>query len=209
MLAISYMMLQGTPYVYQGQEIGMTNKQFEDINEFKDVMVAYIRKVFGVFEPIFRKLIVKVLNKRARDHARMPMQWNDKEYAGFSTVEPWMCINPNYKEINVEEAMKDPDSIYYFYKKVIDFRKNSPLVRYGTFKEHYKSSDDVYCYERWWEGERLLIICNFKNNEVPFDIPDDMVYTECELKLHNYGYDRPKAQSMVLRPYEAAVYILK
>ena len=209
MLAVSYMMLQGTPYVYQGQEIGMTNKKFEDINEFKDVMVAYIRKVLSVFEPMLRKLVVKILNKRARDHARMPMQWTAGEYAGFSTVEPWMSINPNYKEINVEEAMADPDSIYHFYKKVIEFRKNSPLVRYGTFKEHFKSSDDLYCYERWWEGERLLVICNFKNSEVPFDIPNDLVYTECELKLHNYGYDRPQAQSMVLRPYETAVYILK
>lgn len=209
MLAISYQFLQGTPYVYQGQEIGMTNYPFKNLSEFQDVLVRYVEKTLGKLLPLLKGIVYKVFMKRARDHARTPMQWSNKENAGFSNVKPWMPVNPNYTEINVEEAMADPDSIYHFYKKLIAFRKGNDIIKYGTYKENFGSSKDIYCYERWWRGDRVFVLCNFKNKEVPFTLPGDAVYTSCELKLHNYGYDRAELKDMTLRPYEALVYLLK
>lgn len=209
MLAVSYQLLQGTPYVYQGQEIGMLNYPFKSLDEFKDLFVNYIRKALGVLEPLLRKLVFKVLLIRARDHARTPMQWSDGKNAGFSDGTPWLNVNPNYKYINVEEAEKDPDSILNFYRKIIAFRKGNDIIKYGTYKENFAGSKDIYCYERWWHGERIFVICNFKNKEIPFKLPKDCVYASSELKLHNYGYDRPELKESVLRPYEALVYLLK
>ncbi len=209
MLAVSYQLLQGLPYVYQGQEIGMTNYPFTDLEQFEDVMVDYVRKTLGKLEPLLRGVLLKVLKRRARDQARTPMQWTSGENAGFTTGTPWMFINPNHTEINVEEAEKDPDSILNFYRKLIAFRRDNDIIKNGTFKENFASRKDIYCYERWWRGERLFVVCNFVNKEVPFKLPGDAVYANCELKLHNYGYDRPELKEGTLRPYEALVYLLK
>ncbi len=209
MLATSLHCLQGAPYVYQGEEIGMTNCPFPTIDDWRDVVVKYVRNVFGPFEPLFRGLIHKVFLKRARDHARTPMQWSAEANAGFTTGTPWIMVNPNYTEINVEEALADKDSIYHYYQKLIAFRKGNPIIRNGTFREFYPKSDDVYCYERSYNGEHILVICNFKNKEIPFKMPPEIAYNECELKLHNYGYDRPFPESATLRPYESLVYHLK
>lgn len=209
MLAMSIYMQQGTPYVYQGQEIGMTNCPFNNLDEFQDVLVKYVRKTLGVFEPLLRGLVLGVLRKRARDNARTPMQWSTKKHAGFTIGTPWMKINPNYGDINVAEALASPNSILNFYKKLIAFRRNNDIIKYGTYKENFAGSKDIYCYERWWHGEKLFVLCNFKNKEVKFELPKDNAYEVCELKLHNYGYDRPALTEMTLRPYEAMVYYIK
>jgi oligo-1,6-glucosidase len=211
MLAISYMMLQGTPYVYQGQEIGMTNYPFLSLDEMPDVMVKMLRGWAGKLEPMLRPLIFKVLSKRGRDHARTPMQWDTDAHGGFTKGVPWLKTNPNFETINVKESLNDKDSILNFYKKVIDFRKGNDIIKHGTLKENSQKNKDIYCYERWWRGERLLVICNFTNKYVDFKQPNDLAYNICELKLHNYGKDiyRPVAESMTLRPYEALVYLLK
>lgn len=209
MLAISLYMQQGTPYVYQGQEIGMTNYPFKSLDEHKDVVIRYVRKALGVFEPLLRKVVLKVMNIRGRDNARTPMQWSAQENAGFTSGTPWINVNPNYKEINVEAELADPDSILNFYKKLIAFRKNNDIIKYGNYKENYASHKDIYCYERWWHGEKLFVLCNFKNKPVEFKATKDLAYETCELKLHNYGYDRTAPEDMVLRPYEAMVFLIK
>jgi len=209
MLAVSIYMQQGTPYVYQGQEIGMTNCPFDNLDEFKDVLVKYVRDVLGVFEPLLRPIVLKVLRKRARDNGRTPMQWSSAPHAGFTTGEPWMKINPNFTAVNVDADAADPDSILHFYRKLIAFRKNNDIIKYGTYKENASGNKDIFCYERWWHGEKLFVVCNFKNADVPFKMPKDLSYEFCDLKLHNYGYDRPQIADCTLRPYEALVYLIK
>lgn len=208
MLAVALYMQQGTPYVYQGQEIGMTNYPWKSLDEMEDVMVKYVMGVINKFFPFLKGIAFKVLKIKGRDNARTPMQWNATENAGFTTGKPWLAINPNYLDINTEEAIDDPDSIYNFYKKLIAFRLGNKTIINGTFKENYQKSKDIYCYERWYEGERLMVICNFKNKDIPFVLPSDCAYQSAELVLHNYGYDR-KLETMTLKPYEALVFIMK
>ncbi|MCL2630843.1 MAG: alpha-glucosidase [Firmicutes bacterium] len=211
MLAVSYQFLQGTPYVYQGQEIGMSNYPFKSLDEMRDVMVSYVRGALGKFEPIMRPLILKVLKKRARDHARTPMQWANAKNAGFSTAEPWIAVNPNYQfGINVKEQNAEgADSILNFYRQVIAYRKDNDIVKLGAYQDYLMKSKDIYCYERAYRGERILVICNFKNKEVKFKMPNAIPFNSVELKLHNYGYDRKQPETTMLRPYEAMVFLLK
>lgn len=207
MLGICMHMLQGTPYVYQGQEIGMTNCPFT-VDEYQDVMVKTIMDMLK-YLPFLKGFALKVLYKRARDHARTPMQWNDTKNAGFTTGDKtWIKLNPNYKEINVAEAQADPDSILNFYKKLIAYRKGNQVIKYGNYKEQFANSKDIFCYERWWQGDRLIVICNFKPYDVPFKLPSDNTYLSAELVLHNYNEDR-KLEDMILKPYEALVYMMK
>jgi oligo-1,6-glucosidase len=208
MLAVALYMQQGTPYIYQGQEIGMTNYPWKSLDEFQDVMVKYVMGVINKIAPFLKGYVFKVMKWRARDNARTPMQWNDEENAGFTTGKPWLPVNPNYKEINVADAMKDEDSIFHFYKKLIRFRLGNKIIIHGTFRQMYEKSNDIYCYERSYEGQRLMVICNFKNKEVGFKLPAEVVYDSAELVLHNYDYDR-KLEDMKLRPYEAMVFLLK
>ncbi len=207
MLAVALYMLQGTPYVYQGQEIGMTNYPWKSIDEFEDVVVKNIINVVKHL-PFHKNVLFKVMKQKSRDNARTPMQWNAGENAGFPTGKPWLAINPNYTEINSEDAIKDPDSIYNFYKKLINFRLGNKIIIKGTFKEYFISSEDIYCYERAYEDEKLLVICNFKNKELPFKLPADCTYKTAELVLHNYDYNR-KPEDMTLKPYEALVFLMK
>ncbi|MDD4316755.1 MAG: alpha-amylase family glycosyl hydrolase, partial [Clostridia bacterium] len=208
MLATALYMQQGTPYCYQGQEIGMTNYPWKSLDEFQDVMVKYVLKIIDKYLPFLRGLVFKIMKIKGRDNARTPMQWNTSANAGFTTGTPWLPVNPDYTEINVEAAKNDPDSILNYFKELIRFRLGNQIIKHGTFKENYASSDEIYCYERWYEGERLMIICNFKNADVDFELPSDAAYVSAELKLHNYKEDR-KLESMTLKPYEAMVFLMK
>lgn len=207
MLAVAIHMLQGTPYVYQGQEIGMLNLETKSIEEYEDVFVRNTRKAFGIFEPLFRPLIKYCYDRIGRDHARTPMQWTPYGRAGFTTGDPWFRINPLYTSINVEDAENDPDSILWFYRNLIAFRKSNDIVKYGTYKENFTSDKRVWCYERSWHGETLFVICNFTNREIKFDLPKDAAWNNAKLVIHNYEYDRTLT-NMVLSPYEAMVFHL-
>lgn len=213
MLAVATHLQQGTPYVYQGEEIGMTNYPFKNLDEMEDVLVKTIRNM-GVFKmlPFHNRILYKVMMRRARDHARTPMQWSDEPNAGFTTAaKPWFVVNPNYPEINVEKALADPDSIWYFYQKLIGLRKDpaiAPIIRNGTYKEYYPKHKDLYVYERSYKGERLFVVCNFKNKEVSFSMPDDVGFTKAEAVIANYA-EPTHLGNVTLRPYEAIVYKLK
>jgi oligo-1,6-glucosidase len=201
-------MQQGTPYIYQGQEIGMTNYPFESIDDFQDVVVTNVRRVFGVFEPLFRPIILKVLKVRARDNARTPMQWDDSENAGFTKGTPWFLINPNYTEINTKNDLLNHDSILNFYKKLIKYRLNNEVIIKGYYQEYNSGNEDLHVYIRTYNGVTILVVCNYKNKEVSFNPHPETVNKNCNLVLHNYGYDRPVLEPMILRPYEALVYEL-
>ena len=213
MLAISTHFQQGTPYVYQGEEIGMTNYPFQSLDEMDDVLVKTIRSM-PIFKmlPFHDRILLSVMRKRARDHARTLMQWSDEPNAGFTTAEKgWFVVNPNYTEINVDKALNDPNSLFYFYQKLIGLRRDkviAPILRGGTYNLYYPKHKDLYVYTRSYRGELLLVVCNFKNKEVPFTVPNDIAFNEAELVISSYRDTLPLG-NRTLRPYEAFVYKLK
>ncbi|MDR2634411.1 MAG: alpha-glucosidase [Clostridiales bacterium] len=204
MLAVALNMLQGTPYIYQGQEIGMTNCDFAP-DEYQDVMVKTIFGIVKKYVPFLKPIALKIMKEKARDNARTPMQWDASENAGFTTGAPWLKINPNHTEINVAEAEKDPDSILNFYKKLNRFRVGNEIVKLGSYRQFDRKNKNVYCYERVLDGKKLLVVCNFKNAEIPFAPPECCAGLPSSVVLHNY----PDARSLTpftLKPYEAVVF---
>ena len=205
MLAAMYMLQCGTPFIYQGQVIGMTNVNLTRLDEFKDVLTFNNHNLFkklGYNEERF----VQHANKVSRETARSPVQWSAEENAGFTTGTPWFNICDNYKEINVEAADKDPDSILNFYRKLIKFKKENEVAIYGKYKEFYKNSSSLYVYERVLGNEKLLIVCSFKENSVKFTAPAGYDLTKGELVLSNYTDNKIVNNSFVTKPYEVRVY---
>lgn len=208
MLATMCYMQRGTVFIYQGQEIGMTNIELHSIDEFKDMITFNNQKVFGKLG-IKGDKFVKMANKGSRENSRTPVQWDASDYAGFSTVEPWFNLNPNYTEINVEACEKDENSILNYYRKLLKFRKEHDVAIYGDYKEHYKNSDSLYVYERNLDGERLLVVCSFSEKSVEFKAPEGFDLSKGELVLSNYRLNLDTGNSFVTRPYEARVYYFK
>ncbi len=205
MLAAMYMLQCGTPFIYQGQEIGMTNVNLTRLDEFKDVLTFNNHNLFkklGYNEEKF----VKHANKVSRETARSPVQWSAEENAGFTTGKPWFNICDNYKEVNVEEAEKDPNSILHFYRKLIKFKKENQVAIYGKYKEYYPNSSSLYVYERVLNNEKLLVICSFKENSVKFTAPKGYDLTKGELVLNNYSDNKIVNNGFVTKPYEVRVY---
>ncbi len=208
MLAISINFLKGTPYIYQGQEIGMTNFEKLRRKDYRDIVSIRIYDTVKKFAPFLLPVVTWALNKKARDHARAPMQWNAKENAGFTTGKSWMPINPNYTEINVEKALADKDGIWYFYKNLNAFRIGNEIIRYGSYKQYYPKDKHVWMYEREYNGKKYVVIASYTDREVHFLVPPELKGKESKLVMGNYK-DSPKALSdAVLRPYEAMVYEL-
>lgn len=208
MLATMCYMQRGTVFIYQGQEIGMTNIELHSIDEFKDMITFNNQKVFGKLG-IKGDKFVKMANKGSRENSRTPVQWDASDYAGFSTVEPWFNLNPNYTEINVEACEKDENSILNYYRKLLKFRKEHDVAIYGDYKEYYKNSDSLYVYERNLDGERLLVVCSFSEKSVEFKAPEGFDLSKGELVLSNYRLNLDTGNSFVTRPYEARVYYFK
>ena len=205
MLAAMYMLQCGTPFIYQGQEIGMTNVELSRLDEFKDVLTFNNQKLFkklGYNEERF----VKHANKVSRETARSPMQWSAEENAGFTTGTPWFNICANYKEVNVEEAEKDPNSMLHFYRKLIKFKKESKVAIYGKYKEYYANSSSLYVYERVLNNEKILVICSFKEDSVKFKAPAGYDLSKGELVLSNYSDNKIVNNGFVTKPYEVRVY---
>ncbi len=206
MLAAACFMQSGTPFIYQGQEIGMLNNHLDSLDQFKDVVTfnnARLFKKLGFSDDKY----LKIANKTTRENARTPVQWTADKYAGFSTVEPWFGVNPNYTEINVEEEEKNPDSILNFYRKLLKVRKENKIIIYGDYKEHYHSSDKLYCYERNYEGKSALVICSFSDETQTFRAPAGFNLEKGKVILCNYNNPEQKADVCALRPYEARVYL--
>lgn len=202
MLAVAMQLLKGTPFVYQGQEIGMVNCKFRD-EDYLDVMA---RQVFSIARKIpFGKAIARAcLAKRARDHARTPMQWNAGENAGFTAGKPWMMLNPSYKTINVENDLNAGDkSVYAFYKRLHAFRRGNEIVGCGDYVQLDPANDKVFGYTRNYGGKTLLVVANFKNKSVKYSLPAELA--KGKVLLSNYK-DSRLSPVLELRPYEAAVF---
>lgn len=209
MLATVLHMMKGTPYIYQGEEIGMTNVHFDSIDKYRDIetLNMYREKVIESGED--EEQVMQSIYIKGRDNARTPMQWNATEYAGFTTGEPWIGLNPNYKEINVEQALQDSNSIFYYYKKLIELRKKHEIIVYGTYDLILEDHPSVFAYIRKWKDEELLVIANFTEDECVFKIPKEIAYNSSELLIHNYDVQDEIIESIDLRPYEARVYKLR
>ena len=199
MLAVSYLFQKGTPFVYQGQEIGMLNWRPEKAEMYEDVQTIFNYTHNHVSEPEQKRL--ERLWRSSRDSARTLMQWDDSLNAGFTAGTPWFCVNENYPRINVAQQEADPDSILHFYRRAIALRKALPVVRYGLYKEHFSASRRRYVYSREMEGERILVMCSFSVESIKLRIPDRFDLKTAELMLCNY-----EGESDMLRPYEARVY---
>jgi oligo-1,6-glucosidase len=217
LLATFIHMLQGTPYVYQGDEIGMTNVAFESIEDYRDVATLNLYKEAVEEKGVDPKQALGVVHARSRDNARTPIQWDGSEQAGFTTGTPWIKVNPNYKEINVSNALADPNSVFYYYKKLIQLRKENPVIVYGSYNlildSHKRSSpvdEEIYAFTRTLEGDRLLVILNFSRNSPTFDLPENITFSNTELLISNYEVDSNEdLHQIILRPYEARVYRLR
>ncbi len=198
MLAASIHLMRGTPYIYQGEELGMTNAHYSRVEQYRDVeSLNYYMILLGQGKT--KEEALAILAARSRDNSRTPMQWSAEPYAGFSRVKPWLPVNPNYREINARAALEDPGSVFYFYQTLIALRKRYPVFREGEFTLLEPESEKLFVYTRETAEERLLVICNFTGESVPYQRPAE--FAGAWLLLGNYG-----TAAETLRPYEAQMF---
>lgn len=204
MLATCLHMMQGTPYVYQGEELGMTNYPFTSLDEFRDI------ESINAYHELTEKGIISpedmfdYISYKGRDNARTPMQWDDSENAGFTTGTPWIPVNPNYKEINAKEQMGRKNSVFHYYKKLIALRKQYEIIVYGKYELLLPDSEEIYAYTRTLGDERLLVVCNFTKNEVAYDVPEEFSRAQGNVLINNYARTQ-LTSNIILQPYEAIV----
>ncbi|GEP23171.1 glycoside hydrolase family 13 protein [Lentilactobacillus diolivorans] len=203
LLGTTLHMMQGTPYVYEGEELGMTNVHYTSLDQYEDLeSINSYHELVDENKFVDGKTMLKYLANVSRDNARTPMQWDAKENAGFSKVKPWFALNPNYTEINVAGELEDPESVFYYYQKLIALRHDSELIRYGTYEEIDPQDAEVFAYRRHYEDQTLLVLSNFTDQTVTRDYDQA---NATERLIGNYEDD----QGTTLRPYESKVYVFK
>lgn len=203
-LALTFLLLQGTPFIYQGQEIGMTNMPFASIDDIDavDTKNFYYEMIHSGVEP---EKAMHVIRRTARDNARTPMQWTAEEYAGFSKRQPWMVINPNKQEINVLDELNDSNSVLNFYKKVIQLRKENEALIYGSYKLYLSDHPQLFVYSRRLLEERFVVIINLSKEFASADLPENVQIEDWDLQLSNLN-EYKIHQHTIFAPYEARVY---
>lgn len=201
MLATALYFLQGTPYIYQGEELGMTNIEFQDISEFRDIesLNAY-REYVEESKSIGKEDMIRFLRQSSRDNARTPMQWTAGKYAGFSEAKPWIAVNANHEWLNADAQQKDPDSIFRYYQKLIGIIKRSEIVCEGDYEEYMEDSEDVYLYSRFCKNGQIYVFSNFTGQEQYID--EGMVPDGAAILIQNYDLHEKGS----LKAYETIVY---
>ena len=202
MLATCVHMMQGTPYVYQGEELGMTNCPFNKLENLRDLESINAFHELTEQGKISEEDMLAAINYKGRDNARTPMQWDDSAYAGFSTAEPWIMVNPNYTKINAKDQVSREDSVFKYYQKLIRLRHNSDLIVYGTYDLILDDDKDIYAYTRTLGDEKLIVYCNFSENTREVELPEE--FTNGKIFISNYD-DAAVNEKITLRPYEAIV----
>ena len=202
MLATCVHMMQGTPYVYQGEELGMTNCPFNKLENLRDLESINAYHELTEQGKISEEDMIAAINYKGRDNARTPMQWDDSAYAGFSTAEPWIMVNPNYTKINAKDQVSREDSVFKYYQKLIRLRHNSDLIVYGTYDLILDDDKDIYAYTRTLGDEKLIVYCNFSENTREVELPEE--FTNGKIFISNYD-DAAVNGKITLRPYEAIV----
>jgi len=187
----------------------MTNVAFETIEDYRDVETLNMYREYVEQRGADPKTLIKAINAKSRDNARTPLQWDDSENAGFTSGTPWIKVNPNYKEINVEKARKDPNSIFYYYKKLIALRKQNPVTVYGSYDLLLEEDEKIYAFTRTLDDDRLLVVLNFSGESPAFAMPENISYSKADLLIANYGVTSEDIRRFDLRPYEARVYRLQ
>jgi len=202
---VVYFLLQGTPFIYQGQEIGMTNYPFETIDDFDDV---HAKNIYNqeLKKGMTKEAVLEMLGRISRDNTRTPMQWDDTKNAGFTTGTPWLKVNPNYEEINVFVQERKEDSLLNFYKKMIQLKKDNLTLTYGSFDLIYPEDKNVFAYTRTLEDEQFIILGNLSHNKVTLKTDDKLNLAKEKQVLNNYPIDKQSADVFTLMPFEARVY---
>ena len=202
MLATCIHMMQGTPYVYQGEELGMTNCPFNTLDNFRDLESINAFHELTEQGKMTEEDMMAAIGYKGRDNARTPMQWDDSAYAGFSTATPWIMVNPNYTKINAKDQINREDSVFKYYQKLIKLRHESELIVYGTYDLILDDDKDIYAYIRTLGDEKLIVYCNFSENTREVELPEE--FTNGKVLISNYS-DAKVNHKITLRPYEAIV----
>ncbi|EJR02123.1 alpha,alpha-phosphotrehalase [Bacillus mycoides] len=207
MLATAMHMLQGTPYIYQGEEIGMTNPNFHSIEQYRDVESLNIYDIKQE-EGLSKEEIIEILKQKSRDNSRTPMQWNEEVNSGFTTSTPWISVAENFKEINVGKALEDKESVFYHYKKLIELRKKYDVITEGKYDVLDGNHPKIWAYTRTVNNEVLLVINNFYGEEITYSAPVNVQLDgmKQEVLLSNYKDSSKDITNLNLRPYESIVY---
>lgn len=210
MLATTIHMMRGTPYIYQGEEFGMTNPYFDSIEEYRDVeSINYYNILKNQGKP--EKEILEILREKSRDNSRTPVQWSDEENAGFTKGTPWIPISKEHKRINAKKALEDKDSIFYHYQKLIKLRKYYDVISNGKIKFILEEHDKVFSYVRKLDNETLIVINNFFDQEIKIELPDEYLKNRLKSKIliSNYRYSNTLDKNLNLRPFESIVYYIE
>jgi len=197
--------LQGTPYVYQGEEIGMTDVAFETIDDYRDVDALNWHRLSMAEPGANEALVMEQIYRKGRDNARTPMQWDASPNGGFTTGTPWIKVNPNYPQINVAAQLAGSDSVFHYYQRLIALRKAHPVLVYGAYELLLPDDPQIYAYTRTLGGERLLVILNMTAGTPAFALPAEITTTQQDLLIANYPVDHAEPRTLRLRPYEARV----
>ena len=205
MLATCLHMMKGTPYVYQGEELGMTNCPWESLGQINDIESLGNVRALMARGLLTEEEAVEVMRRQSRDNARTPMQWDDSENAGFTEGKPWLMVNPDYKTVNAAEELARKDSVFYHYQKLIALRKLDDTIVYGTYELLEKDHPDLFVYTRTLGNEKLLVVCNFADHEVAWQVPDEFAKGEILIS----GSGRETAAGAAVAPYESFVVKIK
>ncbi|WP_333918449.1 alpha,alpha-phosphotrehalase [Vibrio crassostreae] len=211
MLAASVHMMQGTPYIYQGEEIGMTNPGYTEISQYRDVESTNMYDIMVNRDGVAHQDMMAILAQKSRDNSRTPMQWNTESYAGFSQAKPWLDVANNYTEINAEQALEDKDSVFYFYKSLIELRKEVPAITHGSYKDLLPEHPSVFAYSRETDSQTLLCINNYYGEACQVELPNEFELDKTQLLLGNYSDEQSpvSANTVALRPYETRILLIE
>ena len=204
MLAMVLHGMQGTPYIYQGEEIGMTNPHFSNISDYRDVEShnMFIERAAQGQSP---DELLAILASKSRDNSRTPMPWHDGENGGFSDGEPWIALGNNYREINVEAALADPESVFYTYQQLIALRKTTPVLTWGDYQDLLPDHPSLWCYRRQWQGQTLVVAANLSREFQPWQPPE--MSGDWRALIGNYAETANRPAAMTLRPFEAVWWL--
>ncbi|MGC9458206.1 alpha,alpha-phosphotrehalase [Vibrio genomosp. F10] len=210
MLAASIHMMQGTPYVYQGEEIGMTNPHYGNIDQYKDVESINMYEIMVNQENVSHEDMMAILAQKSRDNSRTPMQWNDSKYAGFSKAEPWLSVANNYVDINAKAAVDEPDSVFYFYQRLIQLRKEVDVITDGNYVDLLPDHKALFVFQRQSETQTLLCLNNFYANEVECVLPNELEVSNARVLLSNYPQTKGGnlSRHQALKPYETRILLI-
>lgn len=209
MLAASVHMMQGTPYVYQGEEIGMTNPKYTSIEQYRDVESTNMYQLMVEEQGVDKQQMLDILASKSRDNSRTPMQWNSEAFAGFSKATPWLEVAGNYPQINAEQAVADQDSVFYFYKRLIELRKQIAVITEGDYQDLLPEHKQVFMYQRKSATQTLICVNNYYGSDVTCELPDGFDTTNTKLVLSNYSEHGKLTQQQTLRPYETRILLVE